>query len=71
MSHIRAQLDDQVRAGRLREQCAHCEHDQKFHDKKNTRRCNVCWDFCVYEPAWVIRRPSPMVPERRQQSQSR
>lgn len=53
MSEIRRRLDEQVKAGRLREQCAHCGCAHKHHDKK-ARRCNVCWDFCEYAPAWVI-----------------
>lgn len=39
-----------VALGVLREQCAHCEHDKQFHEG---RHCGVCFDYCVYAPAFV------------------
>lgn len=45
-------ITDLLAAGVLREQCAHCEHEEGFHED---RRCTLCWDSCVYAAAFVQR----------------
>jgi len=45
-----------VKNGVAREQCAGCGHEKRYHDKNDVgRRCTVCWDYCVYRPAFVPR----------------
>lgn len=43
-------ITELLAAGVLREQCAHCEHGEEFHED---RRCTLCWGYCVYAPAFV------------------
>jgi hypothetical protein len=57
MAAIRRRLDEQVKAGRLREQCANCKCSKVHHtQERDFQRCNVCWEPCNYEPAWVVTR---------------
>ena len=48
-----------VEAGIATEQCASCTHEQQFHEDEDRHlhtMCTVCWEFCVYTPAFVPKR---------------
>lgn len=47
-----------IEAGLLREQCAHCEHAQEYHETTYaSMRCGVCFAPCNYQAAFTLRTP--------------